>query len=144
MFWSSAKKSNQADSKNSLYQCRPDLGRAPVLITLLAADTQLVEKAIKRHARARSYLPVFVTSDVGLSGLLAVGAITEYLPSAIVVMRFADAGNWELYLTERWRLLIAKWRPAYTARYGASFEEYLDLCKKHVMMGPLEAAKPKV
>lgn len=140
MFWWSAKKSDQADLKNSLYQCRPNLGRVPILITLLAADTQSVERAIKRHAQARSYLPVFVMSDVGPAGLLAAGAITEYLPSANVVRRFADAGNWELYLTERWRLLIAKWRPAYTARYGASFEEYLDLCKKHAMMGRLEPA----
>ena len=134
MFSWLTKKSRQTGAGNVLYQCKPDLGRAPVLITLFAAESHSVETAIKRHAGARSYLPVFVTSDTGHAPLFGVGAIAEYLPSADVVKRFADAGNWDLYLTERWRLLIAKWRPKYTARYGLSFDEYLDLCRNHASL----------
>ena len=134
MFGWLTKKNGQTGARNDLYQCKPDLGRAPVLITLLAAESHLVETAIRRHARARSYLPVFVTSTTEHAPLFAAGVIAEYLPSAEVVKRFADAGNWELYLAERWRLLIAKWRPQYTARYGLSFDEYLDLCGNHARL----------
>ena len=47
------------------------------------------------------------------------------MPSLLQQRLHADVMDWPAYLTERWALLLAKWRPIHIVAYGRNMPAFL-------------------
>lgn len=98
------------------------------MTTLLLAEADLIERALRRHRRRASHRSVFVLTSTEILPFRAAGIVVEVMPSPEQVLRYASVGDWSIYLLERWRLLRSKWHPDWLIADGASFEDYYRAC----------------
>lgn len=111
----------------------PQGAAAPaVLVTLLGADADQTRRAVERHGKVRSYRPVFVVSNPDTRPLLGTGLTCEHVCGLDDIRRHRLAGDWPSYVTERWRMIHTKWKPAWSVAYALSFNDYLSEVEKCV------------
>ena len=100
-----------------------------VLVTAFGIAASALDGALDR---ALAGIPaqrrvVCVTDQPDFLPLRRRGVSFEYLPPPSArKSAFADARIWQAYLTERYEILLAKWRPAQIVAAGASFEQFVS------------------
>lgn len=109
-------------------QLGPSCGKPIVLVTLLSADADAQDMAIRRHAGQTSHLPVFVVTNPNVAAFQDVNCIFEHFPPPHMVHAHGGVGDWTGYFQERWRTLHMKWTPRWTVCYGCDFVDYLQDC----------------
>ena len=100
-----------------------------VLVTAFGIAAPALDGALDR---ALAGIPaqrrvVCVTDQPDFLPLRRRGVSFEYLPPPSArKSAFADARIWQAYLTERYEILLAKWRPAQIVAAGASLEQFVS------------------
>ena len=70
---------------------------------------------------------VCVTDQPDFLPLRRRGVSFEYLPHLLArKAAFGDARTWQAYLTERYEILLAKWRPSQIIAAGTSLERFVS------------------
>ena len=75
------------------------------------------------------FRPVFCVTTSDFSALLRHEVAFETFAPVEEQKAHGDLMDWPAYLTAKWALVRAKWRPAKTLAYGMTFERYLDASK---------------
>lgn len=115
----------QEDDELAIYPA----GSAPpvVIVTVFAVKPELLAEIVtvmqRRFQPAHRLL--FITDSLDFSVFRDNGVIFEYLPSTLEQRIHADAMDWPAYLTERWALLLAKWRPLHVIAYGQNSDAFI-------------------
>lgn len=109
-------------------QIAPDDPTIQVLVTVLSAEPEKLQKAIRDHGSKPGRRAVFVITDPDVRTLVQNRLTFEHLPAPAIVRAFGDTGDWSGYLHESWRILHVKWTPRWIINYGQNFDEYLEKC----------------
>jgi hypothetical protein len=70
--------------------------------------------------------PVFLTDDLDFSVFSGDGHYYEYVPSIAEQQRHAAGRRWDLYMVQKLRIILAKWRPQRIIAGGLSLEEFVS------------------
>lgn len=98
-----------------------------LLVTLLevpeAEHDEIIATISKRFSF--SFRIIYLVSSDNFGPLLARDAAWEYFPSLEEQRQYREVMDWADYLTEKWNLLLIKWKPVRTIAYGTNAERFL-------------------
>ena len=102
------------------------------MITLLSVDPaeydEIAGRLLSRFST--TYRLVFVLGSDEFGPFLARGLPIEHLTPLDVQAQFSDLLDWPGYLTEKWALLLLKWRPEQVVAYGLPVDRFLNLSRQ--------------
>ncbi|MEO5615500.1 MAG: hypothetical protein ABIR04_11360 [Cypionkella sp.] len=122
MFWKVAKHLRTETTAEQGPQLLP-----VILVTLLEVD-EADHPAILEHLHSRlhnRHKLVFLLSTDNFAPFLRYAAAFETFPSSDQQARHRRLIDWPGYLTEKWELLLLKWRPENVLSYGTNPDRFL-------------------
>jgi hypothetical protein len=115
----------EADDGTSLFPL--DAATPSALITAFGISADGLDAALDRALATlpARYRLVCVTDQPDFLPLRRRGVSFEYLVPPSLRGGIRDAAAWRTYLTERYEILLAKWRPTQIVAVGTSLEQFL-------------------
>lgn len=104
-----------------------------VLVTHLEPDKTSVDDVLQRAGSLWGARPILVITDAKVRAMLGTGIAFEHLPSARQIISHKGAGDWRIYLQQRWRMIHTKWRPLYTIHVAMSYDEYQNSIEERLL-----------
>ena len=117
----------QTLSDDALHIYRSVAARPVVMVTVLAVQPDLIEEIVQTTCRKfePEHRMVFLTDSAEFGVFRRNDAIFEYFPPLLEQRIHGAVMPWPAYLTERWALLVAKWRPVHVIAYGQNIDGFL-------------------
>lgn len=103
-------------------------GISTVFITVFCVNPDFLEEIIlttTRRLSSKSKKLIYLTDNPDFTTFRRHGVMFEYMPALTEQRRHAADMPWQAYLRERWRLLLAKWRPRQVLAYGTNIDDFL-------------------
>jgi hypothetical protein len=118
----------ESESEGSVHVYKSKAQISTIIVTVLGVDPGLVDEIV---ATTKQKLPgkddrlVYVTDNSDFTVFRRHSVIFEYLPPLMEQRLHAADMPWQAYLSERWGLLLAKWRPRRVLAYGTNIDSFL-------------------
>lgn len=117
----------------------PDAGIPPLLppgdprsrtflVSLLGLAPDARGEAIARfaaEAEPSGESPIFLTDDPDFSEFAGSGHFYEYIPPIEEQVRHASGRRWDLYIAEKMKVILAKWRPTRVECAGLPIPDFI-------------------
>ena len=128
LFLRKDKQELNVESLGNIYIFKSKEGISTIIITTLGVNPGLLDGIIvttKRKLSRKADRLIYLTDNSDFTIFLRHGVIFEYLPPSVEQRLHATDMPWQAYLRERWRLLLAKWRPRHVLTYGTNIDSFL-------------------
>lgn len=98
-----------------------------MMVTLLSVDPgafpEILDKINRRFGARRRI--IFLVSTYDVSAFLERRAEFEFFMPIGEQIAHRDLMDWPDYLAEKWKLMLAKWRPRTIVAYGSNVDRFL-------------------
>jgi hypothetical protein len=128
LFSRRAEKKPRSENPADIYVYKSKEEVSTIVITTLGVDPNFLDEIItttKEKLPRRNDRLVYVTDNSDFTVFRRHGVIFEYLPPLMEQRLHAADMPWQAYLSERWGLLLAKWRPRRVLAYGTNIDSFL-------------------
>lgn len=126
--------------EQDIYIYRSVEAKPVILVTVLGVNPAYLAEIIQTTSAkfAARYRLVFLTDSSEFGVFRKYEAIFEYFTPLLEQRLHAAVMPWPSYITERWALLVAKWRPVHIIAYGQNIEAFLTATRSSADRPPVQ------
>lgn len=127
-FFPENKKIMDIENPRDIHIYRSKEKNSTIMITTLGVAHPLLDEIVvttKRKLSGKADRLIYLTDNSDFTIFRRHGVSFEYLPPLAQQQLHATDMPWQVYLRERWGLLLAKWRPLHVLAYGTSIDNFL-------------------